>query len=198
MLGRRGRETSPPYTSGDLACFGLTGHHDGGIQLGADRVYLLLVFVDDLLIATREVTDLALVGIGQSLLRIPQICPEEVDVVQPGGGTHGLGVVLDQFQCVGVGIELANQPDHRRHIGSVFCGLLDACEHGVEIGRIHDHGFGAHACEGDDDDHEGHQDRQKQQAHDQREVLLERLHEPSDAGHGVSFLRCTIAPRLGV
>ncbi len=87
---------------------------DGLVELGADGVDVPLIPIDELL--DRLGVALACVRLGQLHLRALQVGPERVDVVQPCGGTHCLGIRLDELKRVGVGIELFHQPEHGRDL----------------------------------------------------------------------------------
>jgi len=92
------RELPALCCTSDLAQADLTRSRDGPVQLGADTVHVLLAGVAqavDVGVGAR-VAALALMRVGQLLLRILQVGPEPVDVVQPGCRPNGLGVALDQ------------------------------------------------------------------------------------------------------
>jgi hypothetical protein len=109
----------------------LTRGHDGGIELGADRVHALLLGVDH-----TGASHMAVVaGVVRAVMRLLQThlsglqrSTERVDVVQPRGGLNGLGVALDELQGVGLPVQLFHQLQNGGDVGGVMRFDLDAID----------------------------------------------------------------------
>lgn len=165
------RELPALCCTSDLAKSSLARGRDSAVQLGADGIHVLLaglaLTVDVARVA--RVGALALMRIGQLLLRRLQVRPEAVDVVQPGRGPNGLGVALDQRDGIGLIVELLHQAQHRRDVRRMRGGRHDVLELGVELGRVHDEVDRLAPLHQDDQERdERHQDEGEQDDDEQR------------------------------
>ena len=181
----------PPTCTSDGAQTTTTARQlDRPVQLLADVVHVLLATLPHLAdIDGVGVAALALVSIGQLLLRCLQVRPEAVDVVQPGRRPDTLRVGRQERHGILVQrVELPHHRDHGRHVGVVLSSLLEPIDLLVQIDVALVVGLDSLPPEVCERHHEGYPHH-----HHNGGVVGEEL---VDGGHSSPFLRCaSAAPR---
>jgi hypothetical protein len=167
VWGRGVRNSPPRCTSVDRAQVRPTRRLDGRIQLGAQVIHVVLRGLLRIAEAAEEpvgrIRSGLLVRVRKRRLRSLQVRTEPVDVVQPGGRLHRLGVLCDQLDRVRVVLEVLHQAKHRRDLRRVGGGLHDAVELGGEAGGVEDDRGGvAPLHKNDQHSDEEHGDHEKQ------------------------------------